>query len=304
MKVIIPVAGHGTRLLPHTKRRQKCLLPVAGKPVIDHILVPLIEQGFDQIILITGYLEEQVREYIRKFDASFSIIRQQDVLGLGHAVYQGLENIEDPVMIQLGDVIYHHDFVNFCSSEYHRVAVDKVPDPERFGIVEIEGDRIIRVWEKPANPPTNLAIVGLYYLHNQRVLWEAISYLIAHKITTKGEIQLADAFQRMIEMGEVVTFETVSQWFDCGVPETFLSANRALLSASSLLIDGSTVIEPISIGSACKITNSTIGPFVTIMDGCYIADSRISDAIVLWDSRIEKATIHHDIVGGDFRESS
>jgi len=296
MKVIIPIAGFGTRLLPFTKVRQKCLLPVAGKPVIDHILSPLIKQGFSQIILITGHLENQVREYVQKFDASFFFVRQQDALGLGHAVYQGLENIDDPVMIQLGDVIYSHNFSKFCDSDYHKIAVDEVPDPQRFGIVEVEENRIVRVLEKPINPSSNLAIVGLYYLYNQRILWEAIRYLIDHNLTTKGEIQLADAFQRMIEMGETITFERVSRWFDCGIPESFLSTNRALLTPSNKIIEGSQIFEPVYIGSGCRIQNSTIGPYVTVMENCFISNSTISDTIIFWNSKIEEATIRHEMV--------
>ena len=303
MKVIIPIAGRGTRLLPYTEARQKCLLPVAGKSVIDFILEPLIEQGFDQITLITGYLEDQVKAYVKKFDASFTFVHQPEILGLGHAVYQGLENVENPVLIQLGDVIYQHDFFHFCNSDYHRIAVDEVPDPQRFGIVEVEGDRIIRVLEKPEHPPSNLAIAGLYYLDNQKVLWEAITYLIEHNLTTKGEIQLADAFQRMIEVGETILTENVPRWFDCGIPETFLSTNRALLTPSNISIDGSTLIEPVSIGSGCQIKNSTIGPNVTVMDRCVINSSTISDAIIFWNSNIKNVTIDHALVENFMNDS-
>ncbi|MEE9166006.1 MAG: sugar phosphate nucleotidyltransferase [Candidatus Neomarinimicrobiota bacterium] len=301
MKVIIPVAGRGTRLLPFTQSRQKCLLPVAGKPVIDHILPPLIEQGFDEIILVTGYLEDQIREYTRKYDASFRFVRQEEPLGLGHAVYQGLENRDDPVLIQLGDVIYHHDFSSFCTTDHHRIAVDRVPDPERFGIVSVEGGRVMRVWEKPENPPSNLAVIGLYYLSNQRPLWEALTYLIDHNITTKGEIQLADAFQELIDSKEVVTVDFLPNWYDCGIPETFLSSNKALLTSSGLSIEGSTIIEPVSIGSGCHIESSTVGPFVTIMDDCQVVNSRLDDTIVLWDSEIRDATVSHAIVGNGHR---
>lgn len=301
MKVIIPVAGQGTRLLPFTKKRQKCLLPVAGKPVLDHIVLPLIEQGFDEIVLVTGYLEEQLKSYVTRFDASFSFVRQEEQLGLGHAVFMGLENTDAPVLIQLGDTIYRYDFAKFCRTEHHRIAVDRVPDPERFGIVEVEEDRIIKVWEKPDRPPTDLGVVGLYYLSNQKVLWEILKYLIDHRITTKGEIQLADAFQKMVEAGEVITAVRVPDWFDCGVPETFLSTNRALLHPSGVSADGCRIVEPVSIGNNCHFDNCTIGPFATIMDGCRITNSRISDAIVLWDSQVEETTIRHAIVGGRYR---
>ncbi|MDP6456155.1 MAG: nucleotidyltransferase family protein [Candidatus Marinimicrobia bacterium] len=296
MKVIIPVAGLGSRLLPHTKRRQKCLLPVAGKPVLDHIIDPFVAQDFDEIVLVTGHLEDQLRDYVNRFDAEFTFVRQKKALGLGHAIFQGLKEEDSPVMIQLGDVIYDIDFTRFCSSGKHKIAVDEVPDPERFGIVEIENEIIKRVLEKPENPPTNLAIVGLYYLESQKPLWQAIKHLMDHNITTKGEIQLADAFQMMIESGEIIAYEKVSSWFDCGVPETFLSTNRALLSPGNSEVEGSQIIEPVSMGEDCTIVNSTVGPYVTLMNGSQIINSEISDAIVLWNGKVENTVVRHAIV--------
>lgn len=296
MKAVIPVAGLGTRLLPHTKKRQKCLLPVAGKPVIDHILEPLVRQNFHPIVLITGHLEDQVRAHVEKYNAHFEFVRQSEPLGLGHAIFLGLEESDDPVLIQLGDVIYHLDFGTFCRSPHHRIAVDTVPDPERFGIVETDGDRVTKLHEKPDRPPTNLAVIGLYYLSNQRVLWEAINTNMRKRITTRGEVQLTDAFQRMVTEGESITWVRVSRWFDCGIPETFLSSNRRLLTPSGLRIEGSEIIEPVSIGRDCTVVNSRVGPHVTLMDGCRVSNSTVTDAIVLWNARLEGVTVHHTIV--------
>ncbi|MBC8175378.1 MAG: NTP transferase domain-containing protein [Candidatus Marinimicrobia bacterium] len=296
MRVIIPIAGLGTRLLPHTKRRQKCLLPVAEKPVLDHIVEPLLESGFDHIVLVTGYLEEQVKEYVKKFDAEFSFVRQEKALGLGHAVFQGLEDSGEPVLIQLGDVIYDIDFTDFCSSPHHIIAVNEVPDPQRFGIVETEGDQIVAVHEKPEDPPTNLAIVGLYYLSRQKPMYDIICYLIDNNITTKGEIQLADAYQYMIDRGEKIGFQPVSNYYDCGIPETFLTTNRALLKPSEYQIEGSTINDPVFIGENCIIRNSVVGPYVTVMDGATIIDSVVTDSIVLWNASIEGRKVDHEIV--------
>lgn len=264
--------------------------------MIDHILEPLVKEGFDPIVLITGYLEEQIRDHVKKYDARFEFIRQPDPLGLGHAIFLGLERSDDPAMIQLGDVIYHLDFGAFCRSPHHRLAVDTVPDPERFGVVETDGNRVVKLYEKPEHPPTNLAVIGLYYLSNQRVLWEAINTLLMKGITTRGEIQLTDAFQRMVSEGEPITFKEVSRWFDCGIPDTFLSSNRRLLKPSGKRIGGSRIVEPVSIGTDCRIVNSRIGPHVTLMDGCRISDATVSDAIVLWNGRIDGATVDHVIV--------
>ncbi len=296
MKVIIPVAGFGTRLRPHTEKRQKCLLPVAGKPVIDHIVEPLISQGFDEIVLITGHLDDQIKRYVRRFDAKFTFSRQEEQLGLGHAVFQGLSPVDEPVLIQLGDVIYDLNLSEFCSSLNHKIAVDEVPDPERFGVVEIDGDRIVRVIEKPKIPPSNLAIVGLYYMTSQKVLYDAILHLMENEITTNSEIQLADAFEWMIGEGEIFNHSRVPRWYDCGIPETFLTTNQALLEPSGLQLDGVEIREPVSIGADCLIENSTIGPNVTIMDGATILNSQVEDSIVLWNANIENEYVKHAII--------
>lgn len=297
------MAGLGTRLLPHTKKRQKCLLPVAGKPVIDHILEPLVGQGFDPIVLITGHLEEQIRAHVKKYAAQFEFVRQPEPLGLGHAIFLGLEKSDEPAMIQLGDVIYHLDFSEFCHSSGHRLAVDTVPDPQRFGVVETDGSRVVKLYEKPEHPPSNLAVIGLYYLSNQRVLWEAIDYLMAGHIISRGEVQVTDALDRMVSEGEIVNCTRVSDWFDCGIPETFLTSNRRLLAPSGFHIEGSEIVEPVSIGKDCEIVNSTVGPHVTLMDGCHISDSTISDAIVLWNAQLDGSSVEHAIVEEGWRSS-
>ena len=264
--------------------------------MIDHILEPLIEQGFDEIVLVTGYLEEQLKAHVSEFDAQFTFAFQQEPLGLGHAVFQGLEESDEPALIQLGDVIYDLDLQQFCRPDSHRIAVNEVPNPERFGIVEVEGDRIVNVLEKPENPPSNLAIIGLYFLSSQRPLWNVVKHLMDNEITTGGEIQLADALQLMVENGETVTTEYISEWHDCGVPETFLEANRALLKPSNKTIEGSTLVEPVHIGENCEIVNSTVGPNVTVMDSARIIDSHVSESIVLWNAVIKDKILENQLV--------
>ena len=179
MKAIIPVAGHGTRLEPHTFKCQKCLLPVAGKPVLSHILDRLTRAGVTDITLIIGHLGSQVREYCKTYSkAEFTFIEQTERLGLGHAVYQGLEHSEEPVLIVLGDSILELDYNKLLSSTYSTLGVDQVLDPKRFGIVEQDGGRIISVVEKPKNPLSNLALIGIYYISSQKELAQGVEYLI------------------------------------------------------------------------------------------------------------------------------
>lgn len=297
MKVIVPIAGEGTRLRPHTLKRPKCLLPVAGKPVLDHILDPLVRSGLRDITLVTGGADERVRSHLEQRGLKVDFALQAEPLGLGHAVFQALSPSDEPALIQLGDVIFDVDFSHFTHPTAHLVAVAEVPDPERFGIVEVEGSRIVAVHEKPSSPPTNLAIVGLYFLSRQKPLWDAIDFLMRRDLTTRGEIQLADALEWMIRAGERVEYRTVDRWWDCGVHDTILSTNRVLLKPLGACVNGAEIIEPVHIGRDCVISGSVIGPHATVMDGCTIRSSRVTDAIVLWGAELNGVRVEHEIVG-------
>ena len=218
MKAIIPVAGHGTRLEPHTLICQKCLLPVAGKPVLEHILDRLTETNVIDITLIIGHLGKQVREYCNTYTkAKFTFVEQKERLGLGHAVYQGLDQSEEPVVIVLGDSILELDYKKLLCSTHSTLGVDRVPDPQRFGIVKLDRDRIISVEEKPENPPSNLALIGIYYIVSQKELAGGVEYLVNNAIRTKNEYQLTDAFGVMIERGHIfktLKIDTYCTWRD------------------------------------------------------------------------------------------
>ena len=200
MKAIIPVAGHGTRLEPHTLTLQKCLLPVAGKPVLEHILDRITDAGVTDISLIIGHLGYQVKQFCTTYEnANFTFVEQTERLGLGHAVYQGLRHSDEPVLIVLGDSILELDYKKLLSSKYSTIGVAKVYDHHRFGIVELDGDQIISVVEKPKNPPSNLALIGIYYISSQKELAEGLEYIIKNDLRTKNEYQLTDAYGVMLE---------------------------------------------------------------------------------------------------------
>jgi glucose-1-phosphate thymidylyltransferase len=302
MKAILPVAGYGTRLRPHTNKIQKTLLPVAGKPALDFIIEPLFAQGIRDITFIIGHLGEQIVEYMQRYDGNFTFVEQTEQLGLGHAVLQGLEDSDEPVIVQLGDTIFDVDLQRLTATTANRIAVGEVADPSRFGIVELNGVRIIRFHEKPADPPTNLAIAGLYYFPRQKVLKRAIERLIERDIRTKQEYQITDAFSLMLADGEPFEAFLVEKWYDAGVPETYLETNRALLQPDHGNYPGVTIIEPVHIGADCVIRDSTIGPYVTIMDRCVIRHCHIRDSIVLAGSHLQELDLSHCIVGGDGSE--
>ena len=293
MKAIIPVAGYGTRLKPHTDRYQKTLLPVAGKPAIDYIIEPLFDSGFEDITFIVGHFKEQVIEYMKKFKGNFSFIEQKERLGLGHAILTGLVDSKEPVIVQLGDTIFDVDYDNFCSSNENVIGIYEVDDPTRFGIVESLDGRVINFFEKHPNPPSNSAISGLYYFAHESRIKSAIEELIAKQIKTNKEYQITDAMQLMIKSGEPFKVYDTPDIFDVGVPETFLYSNRKLLQSKHGYFPTSKIIEPVHIGANCVIENSIIGPYVTIMDNCNINNSKIEDSIILENSSIND----HQIIG-------
>ena len=289
MRAIIPVAGHGTRLEPHTLTLQKCLLPVGGKAVLEHILDRITNAGITDITLIIGHFGEQVVEFCTSYpNAKISFVEQTERLGLGHAIYQGLGDLDEPVLIVLGDAILELDYKKLLKSQHSTIGVAPVPDPERFGIVEIENNQITKFWEKPDNPPSNLAISGIYYISSQLELSMGIEHLIKHDIRTKNEYQLTDAFQVMIDKGHIFNAFEIDECLDCGIPETLLSANKTLL----------TRMEDNSVHDSAVITNSQINN-CTILENCKIENSDLENVIMLSGGNVKNQTIKNTIVGFD-----
>ena len=299
MKAIIPVAGYGTRLKPHTDRYQKTLLPIAGKPALDFILEPLFDAGITDITFIVGHLKEQVIEHMKKYDAKFSFVEQKERLGLGHAVLTGLDNTNEPVLVQLGDTIFDIDYFDFMDSKTNIIGVDEVDDPSRFGIVELKNGKVINFYEKHPNPPSNLAISGLYYFANEGKLKSAIEDLIKYDIRTNNEYQITDALQIMVKEGENFGVFPTPNYYDVGVPEAILYSNRKLIISNHEEFPSSKIIEPIFIGDNCKVDNSIIGPYVTIMNNCNIYNSKIEDSIILENSNISDMQIIRKIAAKD-----
>ncbi len=289
MKAIIPVAGHGTRLEPYTLKLQKCLLPVGGKPVLEHLLDRITLVGVTDVNLVIGHLGEQVEDFCSSYtNANFTFVEQKDRLGLGHAVYQGLDDLDEPVLIVLGDAILELDYKKLLKSQYSTIGVAPVPDPERFGIVEIENNRITKFWEKPDNPPSNLAISGIYYISSQKELMAGIEYLIENNIRTKNEYQLTDAFTVMLNNNHVFNALEIDACLDCGIPETMVSTNQILLERI-----GTNSIHPTS-----DIKDSSLN-YCTISENCQIENSQLENVIVLRGGKVINQKIKNTIVGFD-----
>ncbi len=304
MKAIIPVAGVGSRLRPHTYTLPKVLLNVAGKPILGHILEELQNQGVDECCIIVGYMGDLVEEYVRKnFNLNVTFINQEERKGLGHSIWLAREVLdEEPVLIILGDTIFEVDLARVINSRQSALGVKEVEDPRRFGVAEISGEGIItRLVEKPENPTTNLALVGLYYITNTALLSSSLNRLVNENIRTRGEYQLTDALQIMIDEGEQFTTFSVDGWYDCGKSETLLSTNRHLLSRRSTEREfpDAVVIPPVYISPNARVERAVIGPNATIADDATVVDSIVRDSIISDGATVQQSLLEGSIIGNN-----
>ncbi|ASQ90751.1 nucleotidyl transferase [Prosthecochloris sp. GSB1] len=302
MKAIIPVAGIGTRLRPHTLSQPKVLLNVAGKPIIGHIMDKLIASGIDEAIVIIGYLGEMIESYLKKhYDIKFTFVTQQERLGLAHAIWMCREHVDDgePVFIILGDTIFDVELQDVLRSEISTLGVRTVEDPRRFGIALIENGRIVRLIEKPSEPVGNLAIVGLYLIRESDAMFQCIDTLIDRDLRTKGEYQLTDALQMMLERGIPFSTFHVNNWYDCGKPETLLETNEILLrnSPSPEQREGCVIREPVFIATSATIENAIVGPNASIGEHAVITDAIVRNSIIGTGAKVRHVMLDNSIVG-------
>jgi glucose-1-phosphate thymidylyltransferase len=303
MRAIIPVAGVGSRLRPHTYSVPKVLLNVAGKPIIGHILDKIIEAGFDEATIIVGYLGEMIKEYVLKnYSIKFDFVEQEERLGLGHAIYLSRHTISDePILIILGDTIFEVDMKSMILNQQTQIGVQYVEDVRRFGVAEIENGSIVHVVEKPEKPTSNLALVGLYYIIHPKLLVNCLEEMIQSNTRTKNEFQLTDALQMMIERGEQMKTFRVEGWYDCGKPETLLSTNQHLLGFLPVPtpIPGVVILPPAFISDTARVRNAVIGPNTTIADNAIVENSIIRNSIVGEGASVINALLEESLVGSN-----
>ncbi len=305
MRAVIPVAGVGTRLRPHTYSLPKVLLNVAGKPILAHILDSLVEQKITKATIITGYMGALVEEYVSKryTDIEFEFVEQTERLGLGHAIWTGRDTYNDEeLMIILGDTIFDVDLSVAFNSEANSIGVKEVDDPRRFGVVvKNDNGNIAKLVEKPEQFISNLAIVGIYHIRNTRLLIDSLNKLMDENIRTRGEYQLTDALQLMIESGAEFNTFPVEGWYDCGKPETLLSTNRFLLDQKPFhtILNNTIVIPPVFISENAIVESSVIGPYTSIADGAIVKDSIIKNSIISFGAKVSFSLLEESIIGND-----
>lgn len=305
MKVIIPLAGKGTRLRPHTHVVPKPMLKVAGRPVMSYVMDDVQRLGnIEQVVYITGHLKEKVEAYAKTAYPIPSVFVEQAVQdGTAGAVALAKPYIDAPVLIIFVDTIFDADLsILKDSTDDGIIWTKEVEDYQRFGVVVTDANgHMTKIVEKPKEPISKRANIGLYYIRNWQLLMEGI----AHVLTTppnKGEWYLTDAFQYMIDKGAKIKVVDVEGWYDAGQLETLLDTNRVMLEKGRARTPASlgataTIVEPVYIEDGCTIENSTVGPNVSLSAGSVIRNSTLRDSIVGEKTTISGSTVHDSFIG-------
>lgn len=306
MKVIIPLAGKGTRLRPHTHVTPKPLLRVAGKPVMSYIMDDLERLGgVDQVIYITGHLKEKVEAWVRAhYDFPAVFVEQVVQNGTASAVELARPYVDEPVLIIFVDTIFDADLSVIHTTEADGIIwVKEVEDYQRFGVVLAdEHGNMTRIVEKPSTPISKRANIGLYYIRNWRLLYEGIDHVLRQP-PNKGEYFLTDAFQYMIDHGAKIRVVDVAGWYDAGKLDTLLETNRVMLEKGRARRpaagDGSRIIDPVYIEDGVELRDATVGPNVSISAGTVVERSTLRDTIIGTGARLTGCELRHSLIGDD-----
>ncbi len=309
MKAIIPVAGAGTKLRPHTYTQPKALIPIAGKTILSFIVDQLKDAGIHEFIFIVGYLGEKIQDYVKQTypDLTTHFVFQNERQGTGHAIELTKSIVgTDEVFVVLGDTICEYDVHEVVNSPFSMLGIKKVDDPRNFGVASINEDGFIdQVVEKPAIPKSNMALVGLYKIKETHFLFECLHHLFMQDIKTQGEYNLTDALDCMIKRGAQFKSFKVKNWFDCGKKETLLESNATLLKKFGGVIQGqenfkdTIIIPPVSIGAGCDIANSIIGPHVAIGANTSIKHSIVRESIIGSYTNLFEVVLDNSLIGSD-----
>jgi len=310
MKAIIPVAGIGSRLKPHTQTQPKSLIPVAGKPILGHIMDNLVSAGITEFVFVIGYLGDKIEHYLtenyKEYKLNFVI--QTIGKGIGHAIWLTKDHInqEEPIFIVLGDTIFEADLSHVFKQEKSVLGVKKVEDPRSFGVAELDSEGMIKkLVEKPNIPHSNLALVGLYFIRETAILFECLQYNIENQIRYQNEFHLTDALECMVHKGISIGTFQVSTWFDCGKRDIILQTNKTLLkrlekqSYSELVAQGNIIVPPVFIAKNAKIENSIIGPDVSIGEEAHIERSIVKNSIIGPSATLLNVIIENSLIGND-----
>jgi glucose-1-phosphate thymidylyltransferase len=307
VKVVIPLAGKGTRLRPHTHVTPKPLLKVADKPVMSYILDDLRTLGVHEAVVITGHLKEKVERYMAEEYPDFHAVYVEQPVqnGTAGAVLLAEPHADEELLIIFVDTLFDAD-LSIVRSLPDDVAgviwAKEVDDYQRFGVIVTDAEgNMRRIIEKPSEPISKLANIGLYYIRDWKLLFEGIHHVMASPPGGAGEYYLTDAFQYMVDRGAKIRTVAIEGWYDAGKPDTLLATNHHVLSTtrgrSPAAAEGVTVHEPVHVADGVTLEDAEIGPNVTLSTGTTVRGSRLRDCIVGEGSTLEGCDLHDSLVG-------
>jgi glucose-1-phosphate thymidylyltransferase len=305
MKVIIPLAGLGTRLRPHTYTKPKPLINVAGKPMLAHILDKFRSLDVEEYIFIVGYLGDQIGKFVsQQYGFKARYVTQHEMLGQAHALWLCRDFVDGPVFMVFGDTYFEANLDEINTQPRDSIAyVREVQDPRRFGVAVVGADGYVQKFvEKPTTMENRLAVIGMYYFTDGPALMHACGDLMEKRIQTKGEYFLTDAINLMLDKGGKFVTRTAKEWRDTGKPETVLETNRYLLENGN---DNSAqnewascvIVPPVNIHPSAVIEESVIGPYATIGQDCKITRSIIRNSIIDAGGEIIETIMDQSLVG-------
>jgi glucose-1-phosphate thymidylyltransferase len=308
MKVIVPLAGKGTRLLPLTRRVPKPLVHVAGRPVMDYVMDIVNGAGVDveELLVITGHLKEDVERYIRShYQIPARFVEQQTLDGTAGAINLARPWVDGPVLIIFVDTLFDADLSLIRTQDADGILWAKeVEDYQRFGVIVTDrAGYMQRIVEKPDTPVSKLANIGLYYVKDWRTLFDGIAHVLGRPAGKGGEYYLTDAFQYMVDQGKRLFTASVGGWYDCGKVDTLLETNEHLLRHGRGLVPspapGVVIRGPVRIEPGVRLADCTIGPNVTIEAGGVVEHATIAHAILGARVQVRRATVERSVIGDD-----
>ena len=311
MKIIVPMAGRGSRLRPHTLTVPKPLVPIAGKPIVRRLVEDITRvcvQKVDEIAFVIGdfgpVVEAELLEIAKSLNAKGAIYHQDEALGTAHAILCAKEALEGPVVVAFADTLFRADFT-LDTEKDGIIWVKKVEDPRAYGVIKMNENNIITDFvEKPQELVSDLAIIGIYFFKDGLKLSTELQYLIDNNITEKGEFQLTNALENMKQKGAEFYPGKVDEWLDCGNPIAAVHANKRVLeytandeARKALNIENTHILEPCFIGANVQLKNCTIGPYVSIGNDTCIINSTIKNTIIQNNTTIVDANLEDSMIG-------
>lgn len=315
MKIIVPMAGRGSRLRPHTLTIPKPLIPIAGKPIVHRLvedIAGVINQDIEEIAFIIHKdfgkkVEEDLIAIAEKLGSKGTIYYQEQPLGTAHAIMSARESMSGPIVVAYADTLFRADFTLDVTAD-SVIWVQQVDDPSAFGVIKLnDANEITDFVEKPKEFVSDLAIIGIYYFKSGETLRQELQYLLDNNIVKGGEYQLTDALENMKQKGMKFVPGKVDHWMDCGNKNVtvdtntrmlgFLHADGQKLVADNVVLENSTIIEPCFIGEGVVLKNSTVGPNVSLGENTKVENSTIKNSLVQTHAVIKNANLDNAMIG-------